>query len=97
MHLNIEARHLLGDPEFVELLFDRDRDVIGVRASSGDSDSAYKLSGVRDAFWTISLISFLKFYEIEITESRRRVATLENDILCVDLREPGIVVDRKSA
>jgi hypothetical protein len=97
MHLNSEARRLLGDTDFVELLFDREREVIGLRPSRPDSTNAYKLSGVRDVLWTISLISFLKFYDIDVTESRRRIPTLEKEILCVNLREPGVLVDRKTS
>jgi hypothetical protein len=97
LHLNATARKLLGDADFVDLLFDQDRQIIGLRASRADSPNAYKLSPVRDVFWTVSLIAFLKFYEIEVTESRRRIPTLEKDVLCINLLEPGVIVDRKTA
>ncbi|MEO8527736.1 MAG: hypothetical protein ABI435_01525 [Pseudolysinimonas sp.] len=96
LHMNRAARRLLGDADFVELLYDEPRRVIGLRPSTQGTTNAYKLSAVRDILWTVSLIAFLKFYGIEVLESRRRIPYLEGNILCVNLNEPGIVVDRRA-
>lgn len=96
LQLNAVARHLLGEAELVELLYDRERKVIGLRPSTTASENSYKLSTTPGGLSTVSLISFLKFYEIDVTESRRRIPTLDHDVLCIDLKEPGVVVDRKT-
>lgn len=97
LHMNAAARELLGNPDFVELLFDRERQIVGLAASVPSSPNSYKLSSGRDVVWTVSLVSFLKFYDIEVRESRKRIPTLDGAVLCINLNEPGVVVDRKSS
>jgi hypothetical protein len=53
-----------------------------LRAQAGKSVGPFIVSGT----------AFAKYYKIDTTVSRRWVAQLEGDILCIDLKEAGTEV-----
>lgn len=88
MSLNRSAFEALGSPGSVELLYDRDAAVIGLRPTSTHADNAYHVrgSGRSDSGpWLISAMAFVKFYGIDVAVTRRWPARLEDGVLCVDL------------
>lgn len=97
LYLNAPARKLIQDPGFVELLFDRERQIIGIKPSGAANPNSYKLSQATDTSWSISLVAFARFYELEFSESRKRIASLEGNVLCVNLRDEGLPVGRRSS
>lgn len=89
--LNHAAYETLGSPESVELLYDPDARLIGLRKVDPSVDHAYMLRSVgRGATtWLLSGTAFTKFYGIETEVSRRRLGRLDEDVLVVDLNDEG--------
>ena len=97
--LNRAAYEALGSPESVELLYDRDERLIGIHKVDPSMDHAYIVRTQRGANWLISGRAFMNYYEVDVSEPRRRMAQMQGDVLVVDLKEPGTVVtsNRKQA
>lgn len=93
--LNAAARAALGSPDAVELLFDDAERVIGIRGAAADSGHAFPLraqGGKQSGPYLISGHAFTVYYGIDTSASRRWPGELIDDILCVDLKEPGVEV-----
>ena len=93
--LNAAAHALLGKPDAVELLYDRDEQLVGLRAVAKESEHAYPLrsqAGKSVGPYIVSGTQLAKYYKIDTTVSRRWVASLVDDILCIDLKQEGTVV-----
>src|SRR5579859_2525050 len=92
MSLNLAGFTALGSPEAVELLYDRDRSLVGVRAVDPSAPSAYTIrssgSGSRNNF-VFSGTAFTQYYGIPTEVTTRRTARLEDDTLIIDLNDPG--------
>lgn len=101
--LNQAAHALIGSPKVVELLYDRDEKIVGIRPSSEDVPHAYAFrpqGGVakgETAPVVVAGTAFVQYYGIDVTVSRRWTPNLQDGILCVDLKEPGtpVVGNRK--
>lgn len=93
--INRAAHALLGEPKTVELLFDRQDHVVGMRAVDEDAPHAYVLRPQSPAKDTGPLIIagglFTQFYEIDTSVSRRWIPTFEDGILRVDLKTEGVI------
>ncbi|MCC5781844.1 hypothetical protein CRM73_02585 [Kocuria sp. CCUG 69068] len=93
--LNKAAHGLINSAMTVELLYDRDRQVMAVRATDDSSPHAY---AVRSASKrgpgqaVISATAFTAYYGIDTTATRRWKPFMEEDMLCVDLSEEGTVI-----
>ena len=93
--LNKAAHDLIDNAETVELLFDRDRQVIAVRSTDDSSPHAY---AVRSASKrgpgqaVVSATAFTAHYGIDTTDTRRWKPFVEDGMLCVDLSEEGTVI-----
>ncbi|MDQ2959078.1 MAG: hypothetical protein M3Y42_19245 [Actinomycetota bacterium] len=86
--LNKSAYAALGEPEAVELLYDRDERVIGLRPAEPTLEHAYPVrsaTGKGAGPFVISAIAFTKFYDIDTGESLRWQAQLIENVLCIDL------------
>ncbi|WP_062737489.1 hypothetical protein [Kocuria turfanensis] len=93
--LNKAAHDLIGNAETVELLFDRDRQVMAVRATDDSSPHAYVVRngskrGPGQAI--VSATAFTAHYGIDTTATRRWKPFVEDDMLCVDLTTEGTVI-----
>jgi hypothetical protein len=86
--VNRAAHKALGEPEAVELLYDRDERVMGMRGVSPDVQHAYP---VRRQRATSSLLvsgrAFTRGYGIPTETARRYRAQMMGDVLAVDLKE----------
>lgn len=95
MSLNRAAFALLGEPKAVELLFDRDDRVIGLRPVDEGAAHAYPLRPQSSKQDTGPLMvagtAFTQYYEIDTSISRRWVPTLQEGILCIDLKQEGVI------
>lgn len=93
--INRSGYEALGAPDAVELLFDRGKQIVGLRAIAEDAENAYQLrrpaSSTRGP-WVVSAMAFTRFYDIDTSESVRRTAYLDDDVLCTDLSLPGETV-----
>ncbi|MCM3689043.1 hypothetical protein [Kocuria rosea] len=93
--LNKAAHDLVGNAETVELLFDRDRQVMALRAADDSSPHAYAVRngskrGPGQAI--VSATAFTQHYGIDTTATRRWKPFIEDGMLCVDLTQAGTVI-----
>ena len=91
--LNRAAFNLIGAPEAVELLWDEERRVIGLRAAPIDRPNAYPArpqssKSVRGPV-LIGGSLFTRFIGLDTSEAHRWAPTVEDEILCIDLKTPG--------
>lgn len=97
MSFNHSAFVALGSPEAIELLYDRDERIIGVRAVHPGVEHAYPIratgGGKADSgTWMVSGRAFAQYYGIDTEVSRRYAAVMDNGVLCIDLKDEGTVV-----
>ena len=91
--LNRAAFNALGDPEAVELLYDRTERLIGMRSASLNNRLAYPVRKQQNAAsYLIAGNAFNQFYGIETGSTRRWNAVMSDDILVVDLKQQAQVV-----
>lgn len=93
--LNKAAHDLVDNTETVELLYDRDRHVMALRATDDSSPHAYAVRngskrGPGQAM--VSATAFTAHYGIDTTATRRWKPFVEDGMLCVDLTEEGTVI-----
>ncbi len=92
MSFNRSAHAALGSPEAVELLYDPDEKIIGVRAVEATVEHAYPIrptgggKGADAGSFMVSGRAFTQYYAIDTEVSRRYPATMADDVLCIDLR-----------
>jgi hypothetical protein len=95
---NEAALAALGRPLAVELLYDRQRKVMGLRAAQQDALHAYIVRhNTRGTTHTVAGGLFTKHYGIPTDVARRWPATMEEGVLCVDLKQPGVEVSGQGA
>jgi hypothetical protein len=86
--LNYAAFEAMGEPDMVELLYDREDDVMGLRTAQDNSPHAYRLRKQSSGSgFVISGRAFTQHYDIKTDAARRFRAELNDDgILTVDLK-----------
>ncbi len=96
LSLNKAAFVQLAQPKFVELLYDRDQRLIGLRKVSKSTHHGYPVRPVsaNATSWVISGKAFLDFYDITMDATRRSIAQIQGRMLVVDLKRPGEKVGR---
>jgi hypothetical protein len=90
--LNRAAFEALNHPEAVELLYDRDGHLMALRHVDSSVEHSYAVrspAGNRGT-WLVAAGAFASYYEIDISASVRRPARIEDDLLIVDLNDPGV-------
>lgn len=98
--LNKSAFIALGSPDAVELLYDRDERVVGLRPAKPTLDHVYPVrsaTGKDTGPYVISAIAFTKFYGISTEQSLRWQAHVVEDVLCIDLDEEATPVTSNRA
>ncbi|QSE72241.1 MULTISPECIES: hypothetical protein [Rhodococcus] len=92
--INKAAHKLIGEPSTVELLFDRENQIVALRES--DQPHAYAIrpqSARKDTGQVImSATAFTQFYEIDTSISRRYKPYEQDGMLCIDLKGPSVKV-----
>jgi hypothetical protein len=92
LSLNAEAFDALGKPEAVVLLFDRDGQAMGLRASPKTVLHAYRLRAQGGGqSHLVSGRAFLARYGLAVDAAKRYPAAMDGDILSVNLTEGGSV------
>jgi hypothetical protein len=95
MSFNQAAYDAIGSPKAVELLYDRAERIIGVRATDPDTPHAYQPRGAINKDYGPYLVSgtaFVHYYGIDVSVSRRYPVTVEDGMLCIDLKKDGTVI-----
>jgi hypothetical protein len=91
IRMNTPAFALLGEPEAVELLFDQERQVLGLRAVDPTVEHAYKVRAhSRSSSHLVSGAAFASHYGIDVDRARRWPAQMEGDILCIHIGETPV-------
>lgn len=91
---NRAAYKLLGEPEAVELLFDKRQRVIGFRPISPEKAKAFpvRAQGKNAANFMVAGQSFAQHYELDTSVARRYPVYLDEGILILDLNGESVVV-----
>lgn len=88
--LNRAAFRALGEPEAVELLYDRAERLVGLRNATVDNPFAYPVRKQQNAAsYLIAGKAFAQHYGISVGVTRRWPAQMVEGILAIDLKEPG--------
>lgn len=98
--MNRSAFLAAGSPDAVELLYDRDARIIGLRAIEVNAHNAYHVrhpSRSANGPWIISAMAFTKFYDIDTSTTLRWDAYLDGGALCVDLNQSATPVTSNRA
>jgi hypothetical protein len=98
--LNRSAYEMVGSPDAVELLYDAENQIVGMRVGDPRDRDAMRVrspTGKDTGPFVISAMAYLRFYQIAVDDSRRWPAYLEDDVLCVDLRTPSVSVTSNRA
>jgi hypothetical protein len=92
--LNAPAYAGLESPEAVELLFDREERLIGIRKVDPSTEHAYMVRplGRGGNNWLVSGRAFTVYYGIPTEVARRWPGRMDDGVLLVDLKEPGVEV-----
>src|SRR4051812_23771389 len=82
--LNQAAHAMIGSPKIVELLYDRDEKIVGIRPSSEDVPHAYAFrpqggaAKGENAPMVVAGTAFVQYYEIDVSVSRRWTPTVQD-------------------
>jgi hypothetical protein len=89
--LNQAAYEALGRPQVVELLYDVEERLVGIRKVDTDTPHGYVVRPLgRGSTHLISGTAFTNWYDIETLVARRWSATVSEDgMLVIDLKQPG--------
>jgi len=91
--INKVAYHAMGEPSFVELLYDPDERIVGFRPLKKQVPHAYPVrTPGRGSTYLVAGHAFLKFYGIPNEVSTRYVAEMFGDVLGIDLKKKGTEV-----
>jgi len=93
--MNVVAYESLGRPEYLEFLFDKKDKIVGLRPLKAETQFSYPIRELKSASggtFSASAKAFMLFYGISMTSSIRRLAFLSGEVLCIDLKDPGVDV-----
>lgn len=98
--LNDAAYRLIGEPEAVQFLWDSQRRLIGIRGVPLSAPNAYPARRQNPAKESrrnrgpilAAGTMFTKYIELDTSTAKRWNPTLEDDMLVIDLKEPGQTV-----
>ncbi|MDQ2846847.1 MAG: hypothetical protein M3Y77_10965 [Actinomycetota bacterium] len=88
--LNRPAYVTFGRPSTVELLYDRAASVLGLRAVDPQARHGYPVrsaTGRGNGPYVVSALAFTRFYDIDISRSRRWPITVRDGVLLADLSD----------
>lgn len=92
--INKAAHKLIGEPQTVELLFDKENQIVALRPSKDAHAYAIRPQSSRADTGQVvmSATAFTQYYDIDTTVSRRFKPFEQDGMLCIDLRGPSVEV-----
>lgn len=91
--INRVAHNLIGAPESVELLFDKEDLIIAMRPSQESHAYTIRPQSARDTGQAIlSATAFTQYYDIDTSVSRRYQPYEQDGMLCIDLKGKAVEV-----
>ncbi|HJX78085.1 hypothetical protein [Glutamicibacter sp.] len=85
LSLNAAAHELINKADIVELLFDRDARIIGLKPAERSARSYEFRKAGKSGQVIVAAIAFTQHYEIDTSVSRRWTPYEQDGILCIDL------------
>lgn len=98
--LNRAAHQMIGEPEAVVLMWDSDRRIIGLKPAEVADPNGYPARPQAKSGKGPVLIAgtlFTQYIGLDTSEAQRWVPTEEDDVLCIDVSEPGAKVTSNRA
>jgi hypothetical protein len=96
MSVNRAAFVAMGEPEAIELLYDPTEKIIGMRPVPAETEHAYPVraqsSKKEDGPYLVAGTAFTRYYGIDTTVSKRWPVEMQDDVLCLDLKQQGTIV-----
>lgn len=86
--LNLVAYEELDEPKFLKLYYDEEEERIGLESANRSDDYAYPVRPSGESGYSVSVRSFLKFFDIDISVTRKFRATIEGNMLVATLDDP---------
>lgn len=86
--LNKAAYDAIGKPEAVQLLFDRQEQLIGLRPAARGDENAYVVRRQeRSSTHLVAARTFTNYYDIDTSATRRYQTEMYDDVLGVHLQQ----------
>ncbi len=93
--MNRAAFEMMGQPEALQLLFDRSRKLVGFQKAKLGDRAAYAVrKAPHSDTYAMSGKAFANFYDIDIAETRRYLLQMYGDTPGVDLNMPDATSNR---
>jgi hypothetical protein len=95
LSFNKAAHVAIGSPEAVELMYDRDEMIIGVRPVEREVEHAYPMrpqGQKEDSTYIVAGSAFTQYFGIDTSVAKRWTVAIEDGTLCIDLKQEGTVV-----
>ena len=73
-------------PCYVDLLFDREAEVIAFQGKPDMGPNGYKLGRMQGKGWTVHLRGFVRFFELDLKKGHRRVESIGPDMIGFPVR-----------
>lgn len=93
MSINRAAFALIGSPNAVELLWDKERRIIGIRGAEATNPNAYparpQTASSNRGPMLVAGNLFTRYIELDTSVAKRWTPTIEDGVLCIDLKTPG--------
>lgn len=90
LSLNAVAYELIGTPEAVELNFDPDERLIGIRSCDSKEPWSYGVHQMGNSnTWTVGARAFTQHWGIDTSVALRYPATLKDGYLIIDIKQKG--------
>jgi hypothetical protein len=91
---NQAAFELMGSPEAVELLYDKDTERVAFRPTAPDRPQAFpvRAQGKNSVTHIVAGQSFARHYELDTSVARRYAPVMEDGMLILDLRGDSVEV-----
>lgn len=91
--INKAAHKLIGEADTVELLFDKEEQIIALRPSEDAHAYTVRSQSARDTGQVVlSATAFTQYYGIDTSQSRRWTPYAADGMLCIDLKSHSAVV-----
>jgi len=87
--INQAAFELMGKPNEVRILYNREKRMVGFQLAKAGERAAYRVRKAQNAFtYSVAAQAFVNHYDIELTETRRYLAKKHGDVVAIDLNAP---------
>ena len=86
--MNGVAYEQLSEPRFLKLYYDEETQCIGLESAMRSEEYAYPVRRSGESGYSVSVRSFLKYFDIDISATKRFRATKEGDMLIAALSDP---------